>query len=276
MILIRVRVHAASRGRERVATRRGGRGVALWHAHTGQALERNGHAFIGLKVFEKRPGARLHAHALYHIAKRCMGVIENAVDVFERKSKHGQKGDVPTHARPATANDLDYVLKQRRWAGPDIEHNRPRRLLYARLSFTKYAEAMVWPKPKIVAKPLTWTFEAGGQGLLFSRLPDTDTPQRERVPVTRPKIEPSPMLRLFSVVDNVDVLAAMRGLGPGPVTDASPRPERSQGLGLPPESQPHPDRQSRRGDSQLPTRWARTAPPRRGVRGRGSAQSAWL
>ena len=29
----------------------------------------------------------------------------------------------------------------------------------------------------------------------------------------RPKIDPAPMLRLFSVVGNVDVLAAMKGLG---------------------------------------------------------------
>ena len=31
--------------------------------------------------------------------------------------------------------------------------------------------------------------------------------------VPRPKIEPAPMLRLFSVVGNMDVLAAMKGLG---------------------------------------------------------------
>ena len=96
-----------------------------------------------------------------------------------------------------------------------------RRLLYqqgdsivgVRLSFTKYAEAIIWPQPKTVANPLTWAFDAGGQGLLFARLPDTDAPQPERVPVARPKIEPAPMLRLFAVVGNVDVLEAMRGLG---------------------------------------------------------------
>jgi hypothetical protein len=43
-----------------------------------------------------------------------------------------------------------------------------------------------------------------------------------------------------------------------------------------PESRPHPDRQSRQGDSQLPARWARTAPPRRGTRGRGSAPAERL
>jgi hypothetical protein len=139
----------------------GKRWIDLQHARIGQALERAGHAFIGLKVFEKRPGARLHAHALYHVARRCLGVIENAVDVFERKAKHGQKGDVPIHGRPATADDVEYVTKQRRWAGPDIERNRPSRLLYqqgdsivgARLSFTKYAAAKIWPKPRVVAEP---------------------------------------------------------------------------------------------------------------------------
>ena len=58
-----------------------------------------------------------------------------------------------------------------------------------------------------------WQFDDGGQGLLFARLPDTDAPQPERVPVARPKIEPAPMLRLFAVVGNVDVLETMKGLG---------------------------------------------------------------
>ena len=60
---------------------------------------------------------------------------------------------------------------------------------------------------------IVWTFDANGQGVLFDRLPDTDAPQRERVPVARPKIEPAPMLRLFSVIGNVDVLETMKGLG---------------------------------------------------------------
>jgi len=57
------------------------------------------------------------------------------------------------HARPSNADDVDYVLKQRRWAGPDIEGRRPRRLRYqrgaaivgVRLSFTKDAKARIWP-----------------------------------------------------------------------------------------------------------------------------------
>jgi hypothetical protein len=58
-----------------------------------------------------------------------------------------------------------------------------------------------------------WQFDAGGQGLLFSRLPDTDAPLCEHGPVSRPKIEPAPMLRLFAVVGNVDVLETMKALG---------------------------------------------------------------
>jgi hypothetical protein len=65
---------------------------------------------------------------------------------------------------------------------------------------------------KNAAAHQAWQFDAGGQGLLF-RLPDTDAPLCESGPVTRPKIEPAPMLRLFAVVGNVDVLETMKGLG---------------------------------------------------------------
>jgi hypothetical protein len=58
-----------------------------------------------------------------------------------------------------------------------------------------------------------WQFDGNGQGLLFSRLPDTDAPLCESGPLSRPKIEPAPMLRLFAVVGNVDVLETMKGLG---------------------------------------------------------------
>jgi hypothetical protein len=58
-----------------------------------------------------------------------------------------------------------------------------------------------------------WQFDAEGQGVLFDRLPDAGEPQREREPVPRPKIEPAPLLRLFSIVGNVDVLETMKGLG---------------------------------------------------------------
>ena len=63
------------------------------------------------------------------------------------------------------------------------------------------------------AERQAWQFEADGQGLLFARLLDTEASRPERVPVARPKIEPAPMLRLFSVVGNVDVIETMKGLG---------------------------------------------------------------
>jgi hypothetical protein len=145
------------------------RWINLRHGRIGQALKRRGHAFIGLKVFEKRPGDPLHAHGLYHVAKRCRDVIERAVDVFERRARRGQKGDAPVHARPSNADGVDYVLKQRRWAGPDIEERRPRRLPYqqgapivgVRLSFTKEAKAIIRPPPRTVAEPAAQTLAAG-------------------------------------------------------------------------------------------------------------------
>jgi hypothetical protein len=137
------------------------RWINLRHGRIGQALKRRGHAFIGLKAFEKRPGDRLHAHGLYHVAKHCVDVIERAVDVFEQRTRRGQKGDAPVHARSSNADDVGYVLKQRRWAGSDIENRRLRRLRYqrgaaivgVRLSFTKDARARIWPGAKAVAKP---------------------------------------------------------------------------------------------------------------------------
>jgi hypothetical protein len=147
------------------------RWINLRHGRIGQALKRRDHAFIGLKVFEKRPGERLHAHGLYHVPKLCMDVIERAVDVFELRARWGQKGDEPMHARPAKADAVGYVLKQRRWAGPDIESNRLRPLRYqrggaivgVRLSFTKDAKAKIWPTAKAVAEPAART--VAGQSL---------------------------------------------------------------------------------------------------------------
>jgi hypothetical protein len=145
------------------------RWINLRHGRVGQALNRRGHAFIGLKVFEKQPGDPLHAHGLYHVTKRCVAVIEKAVDMFERRARRGQKGDAPMHACPANANALDYVLKQRRWAGPDIEGARHRHRRYqrgapivgVRLSFTKEAKALIWPLPRTVAEPAAQTLAIG-------------------------------------------------------------------------------------------------------------------
>ena len=57
-----------------------------------------------------------------------------------------------------------------------------------------------------------WQFDAEGQGILFAELARYGRRSREGGPA-RPKIEPAPMLRLFAVVGNVDVLETMKGLG---------------------------------------------------------------
>ena len=50
---------------------------------------------------------------------------------------------------------------------------------------------------------------------LFDGLPDMRAPERPNAsPRHRDKIAPAPMLRLFSVVGNVDIIEAMRGVGP--------------------------------------------------------------
>jgi hypothetical protein len=77
----------------------------------------------------------------------------------------GLLNDAPMHACPANANALDYVLKQRRWAGPDIEGARHRHRRYqrgapivgVRLSFTKEAKAIIWPPTRTVAEPVAQT-----------------------------------------------------------------------------------------------------------------------
>ncbi len=57
--------------------------------------------------------------------------------------------------------------------------------------------------------------EVRGQGTLFSELSDMRAPDRlSAAPRHRDKIAPVPMLRLFTVVGNVDILDTMRALGP--------------------------------------------------------------
>jgi hypothetical protein len=58
-----------------------------------------------------------------------------------------------------------------------------------------------------------WRFDADGQGLLFDQLPHANPAQQDREPLPRPKVELAPMLRLFTIVGNVDVLKMMKGLG---------------------------------------------------------------
>jgi hypothetical protein len=125
------------------------RWINLRHGRIGQALKRRGHAFIGLKVFEKRPGDRLHAHGLYHVARRDMDIIKRAVDVFEQKARRGQKGDAPMHARLSDAGAIVY--------------QRSTPIVGVRLSFTKDAKARILPATAASKEPLART--ATGQSL---------------------------------------------------------------------------------------------------------------
>lgn len=80
-----------------------------------------------------------------------------------------------------------------------------------------YAKGL--PKRELERKPQVeervYLFDLEGQGNLFDALSASPAPERPRiVPRHRDKIAPVPMLRLFSVVGNVDILETMRGLGP--------------------------------------------------------------
>src|SRR6201987_2944210 len=48
------------------------RHIARSFARLGQALERNGHGYIGLNAYEKPIGGFLHGHALVHVRRECL------------------------------------------------------------------------------------------------------------------------------------------------------------------------------------------------------------
>ena len=65
------------------------------------------------------------------------------------------------------------------------------------------------------ARERFYLFDAKGQSLLLGELPDMRAPERPSAPPRhRDKIAPAPMLRLFTVIENVDVIEAMRSIGP--------------------------------------------------------------
>lgn len=85
----------------------------------------------------------------------------------------------------------------------------PRRRAYAK-GLTKSARSRASQ-----ARERVYLFDANGQSLLFDALSDNRAPDRPRAsPRHRDKIAPAPMLRLFTVVGNVDVIEAMRCIGP--------------------------------------------------------------
>lgn len=123
--------------------------IELRFARLAQALERHGHDYIGLKVFEKKNG-RLHGHMPLHIARECLPVVERWADRFDRKPKRSYEAveGVDKHARLADhKNAMLYALKQHRHAGP---FERPRKFYEKgepfrgqRVTFTPTAKAII-------------------------------------------------------------------------------------------------------------------------------------
>jgi len=123
--------------------------VGLQFAHLGQALERKGHDFIGLRVFEKK-GGLLHGHMPLHVRREQMGVVKSWAQRFDDKrlERHERGPSVERHARPFVPSDIKYVLKQHRPCGPDYEpslkfYQKGEPFAGVRLSFTKGARAII-------------------------------------------------------------------------------------------------------------------------------------
>ena len=125
------------------------RHVTMSFARLGQALERKGHGYIGLKAYEKKLGGLLHGHPLLHVRRECLSVVNRWADRFDErrpaKPREPVEG-VALHARPAVRSDLGYVLKQRQFNGP-FEHGRfyekGEPITGTRVSFTKMALAII-------------------------------------------------------------------------------------------------------------------------------------
>jgi hypothetical protein len=133
------------------------RHIARSFARLGQALERNGHGYIGLNAYEKPIGGFLHGHALVHVRRECLLVVKRWADRFdERPPKSCEPVEsVALHARHAVSSDLVYVLKQRRFNGPYERPGLPWQpsapFAGTRVSFTKMARLIIeeaerrWP-----------------------------------------------------------------------------------------------------------------------------------
>ena len=94
---------------------------------------------------------------------------------------------------------------------PDLKH------ILERAGRTQpYTRTYAARRPKAVGTPMAWLFNAKGQGVLFDvgeMPPPTKSPA---TPTLRTKLAPlpTPMLRLFSALPNVNVIDAMKTLGP--------------------------------------------------------------
>ena len=124
-------------------------------ARLGQALERAGHAHIGMTTYENPVGGRLHGHLLLHVLPEGLPVVKRWAQRWDnlpsndRRTKPSEPEEsVDLHARPAVWSDLQYALKEHQWAGPDFEparrwHEKANPIVGPRVSFTKTARAII-------------------------------------------------------------------------------------------------------------------------------------
>jgi hypothetical protein len=125
------------------------RHVARSFARLGQALERAGHGYVGLNVYEKQFNGILHGHALLHVRRECLSVVKRWADRFDERPPRlrEQVESVALHACPAVRSDLEYILKQRRFNGhferPSQFWQRSTPFAGTRVSFTKMARAII-------------------------------------------------------------------------------------------------------------------------------------
>jgi hypothetical protein len=125
------------------------RHIARSFARLGQALERKGHGYIGLAVYEKPVAGFLHGHALLHVRRECLPTVKRWAGRFDERAVglRSQVEGVALHARPAIRSDLAYILKQRRFNGPfeqfGLPYERSEPFAGTRVSFTKMARSII-------------------------------------------------------------------------------------------------------------------------------------
>ncbi len=98
--------------------------ITLKFARLGQSLERRGQPAVGMTAFEKPIGGNLHGHSLQFVMRQNFDRIERWADRFDKRPRDKYAFSVEIHARLAIPSDIDYILKEHRWGGPEIENNR--------------------------------------------------------------------------------------------------------------------------------------------------------
>ncbi|HEY5306075.1 MAG TPA: hypothetical protein VIJ52_05330 [Pseudolabrys sp.] len=224
-----------------------------YRGHLGQELAiRNGLPFVAMffreRKLEDAADAGEHLQGLIHLPNaRAMKIARSVFPDFvvikwndgpcgdfsrllylQKQRDHHAEGLVKKNRRPHLERELPAPINGRRWS-----LSTPLLLLAKREApeFT-YPSNKKFKKPpnyrpKVVNNPVeqiacepqarerVYLSNAEGQGMLLGELPDMRAPERPSAsPRHRDKIAPAPMLRLFTVVGNVDVIETMRGLGP--------------------------------------------------------------